>query len=389
MTIITGCRRALWCALLAVAALLPSVTLAAQHSTDLVYVGTYTDKSSKGIYVFRYNERDGSATPLGLAAETKNPSFFAISPDHKFLYAVNEVGDYGASKNSGGVSAFAIEPHTGKLSFLNEVASGGADPAYIAFDRTGKFLMVANYTGGSVAVFPVLPNGRVGEHSALVQHTGKGSNPERQEAPHAHSINPSPDNRYLIAADLGLDELISYKFDSKAGKISSAQSHFVKLPNGSGPRHFTFAPNGEFAYAISEMAATITAFSYDAETGTLHEMQSVSTLPKGFKGRNDDAEVRVHPSGKFLYASNRGHDTIAVFTIGNDGKLTLIADAPLHGKEPRNFAIDRAGKRMFVGNQNSGSVSVFSIDPKSGKLSYTGKSLAVDSPVCIRFVPLP
>ena len=360
-----------------------------------VYVGTYTEKDSKGIYAFRFDPKTEHYTALGLEAETQNPSFVALHPNGKFLYAVNETGDFRAQgadqgsegKKTGAVSAFALDSATGKLTLLNQVASGGADPCYLAFDKTGKYLMVANYTGGTVAVFPVMENGRLGEASAIVQHVGKGPNAERQEGPHAHSINISPDNRFAVAADLGLDELISYRFDAAKGLISAADSHFVKVAPGAGPRHFTFHPNGKFGYVVSEVASTVTAFSYEAIGGNLKELQTVSILPKGFSGRNDAAEVRVHPSGKFLYASNRGHDSIAVFRIDEKkGMLAFVEDAPVLGKEPRNFAIDPPGRLMYVADQNSGKIVVFKINAKSGKLTATGQTLEVDAPVCVRFL---
>jgi len=390
-------KSALWvlltAGLLSSASFFPSQLFAAHAKTGYtVYVGTYTEKDSKGIYAFRFDPKTEQLTPLGLEAETKNPSFVALHPNGKFLYAVNETGDFHGkdadpNKKTGAVSAFALDPASGKLTLLNQVASGGADPCYLAFDKSGKYLMVANYTGGTVAVFPVLEDGKLGEASAIVQHTGKGPNAERQEGPHAHSINISPDNRFAVAADLGLDELISYRFDATKGLISAADSHFVKVAPGAGPRHFTFHPSGKFAYVVSEMKSTVTAFSYDADGGNLKELQVVSILPAGFSGRNDAAEVRVHPSGKFLYASNRGHDSIAVFRIDEKkGTLTFVEDVPVLGKEPRNFAIDPPGRLMYVADQNSGKIVVFRIDGKTGKLTATGQTLAVDAPVCVRFL---
>ena len=369
-----------------------SPSLAGGHSKSgaktgyIVYVGTYTEKDSKGIYGFRFDPYTEHYTALGLEAETHNPSFVAVHPSGRFLYAVDETGDY-EGKKSGAVKAFAVDAASGKLTLLNAVASGGADPCYLAFDRTGKYLLVANYTGGTVTVFPVLEDGKLGAASAVVQHVGKGPNAERQEGPHAHSMNISPDNRYAVAADLGLDELISYRFDAAKGLIAAADSHFVKVAGGAGPRHFTFHPDGKFAYVVSEMHSTVTAFSYDAEGGNLKELQTVSILPKGFSGRNDAAEVRVHPSGKFLYASNRGHDSIAVFLIdGRKGTLKFVEDVPVLGKEPRNFAIDPSGALMYVADQNSGKVVVFRIDKHSGKLTASGGVLEVDAPVCVRFL---
>jgi 6-phosphogluconolactonase len=361
-----------------------------QKGKYVFYVGTYTENGSKskGIYAYRYDAVTQEINPLGLAAETTNPSWVAIHPNGRFLYAVNEVQNFNGL-NSGGVSAFSIDRNTGKLKFLNEVSSRGADPCYITVDGTGKYVLVANYTGGSVAVFPVLENGRLGEASGFVQHSGHGPNPKRQEGPHAHSIDLSPDNRFAMVDDLGLDELLVYKFDAGKGTLTPNDPPFAKLDPGAGPRHFALAPSGKFAYVISEMHSTVTVFSADLETGTFRPLQTISALPKGFKGPNDDAEIEVHPSGKLLYASNRGHDSIAVFAIDSGkGTLTLVEHASTSGKTPRNFALDPAGKLLFVANQESDNIIVFHIDEKTGKLTPTGKVLEVGQPVCVKFLPV-
>jgi len=361
-------------------------------SKMLVYIGTYTDKSSasKGIYAYRFDPATAQLTSLGLAAESANPSFLTIHPNHKFLYAVNETGDYKGQK-SGGVSAFAIDRATGKLTLLNEVASRGADPCYITVDKTGKFVLVANYTGGSVAVFPVLADGRLGEASAFVQHAGHGQDPQRQEGPHAHSIDLSPDNRFAIVDDLGLDETLVYKFDSSKGSLTPNDPAFAKAAPGAGPRHFALHPNGKFAYVIDEMASAVSAFNYDPASGVLHPLQTISTLPKDFTGAstNTDAEIEVHPSGKFLCASSRGHDSVAVFAIDpSQGTLTLIEIVPAKGKTPRSFGIAPGGSFLFVTNEESNNVVVFRIDHKTGRLTPTGQELQVSAPVCVKFLPL-
>jgi len=371
----------------------PAATQAAKQDKYLFYVGTYTEEGgkSKGIYAYRYNAATAEITPLGLAAETTNPSFVAPHPNGRFLYAVNEVGNY-KGPNSGGVSAFSIDRSkdgraTGKLTFLNEVASRGADPCYITVDKTGKYVLVANYTGGSVAVFPILADGKLGEPSAFVQHTGKGTNPERQEGPHAHSIDLSPDNRLAMVDDLGLDELLVYKFDTAKGSLTPNDPPFTRIDAGSGPRHFSIRPDGKFAYVISEMGHTVTVFSNDAAKGKLTVLQTITTLPKDFAGRNDDAEIEVHPSGKFLYASNRGDDSIAIYAIDESkGTLTQVGIVPTGGKEPRSFEIDPTGKLLFAENQKSDNIVVFKIDAKTGQLTPTGKVLEVGSPVCLKFV---
>lgn len=363
----------------------------AQGGKYLVYVGTYTEEgsTSRGIYAYRFDEETQQITPLGLAAETTNPSWIALHPNGRYLYAVNEVKDY-KGPNSGGVSAFSIDRATGKLTFLNEVPSRGADPCYVSVDETGKFVLVANYTGGSVAVFPVREDGRLGEASDFIQHTGHGTDPKRQEGPHAHSINLSPDNRFAIVDDLGLDQTQVYRFDSGRGKLIPNNRPSDKVLDGSGPRHFALRPDGKFAYVISEMAGTVTVFSNDAAHGTLHRVQTISTLPKDFKGDIEDAEIAVHPSGKFLYASNRGDgNSIAVFAIDTaKGTLTPIEYTPTQGKTPRSFEIDPNGKFLFAENQNSNNIVVFRIDPNTGKLTPAGQKLDVGSPVDLKFLKL-
>lgn len=352
----------------------------------LLFVGTYTEKESKGIYAYRYDAASSELTPLGEAAETINPSFLAIDPGSRFLYAVNEVPNY-KSANSGAVSAFVIGRQSGKLSLLNQVASGGADPCYIAFDKTGKYALVANYTGGSVSVFPVQSDGHIGEPSTFVQHAGASVNKERQEGPHAHWIETTSDNRFAIAVDLGLDELLVYRFDAKTGSLAANDPPYAKLDPGAGPRHLAFHPSGKLVYVVNELQSTITAFSYDPSRGALQKLKTVSTLPKGFSGSNDTAEIQVHPSGKFLFASNRGHDSIAVFSIGRrTGTLTLVDHFPTQGKTPRNFEIDPTGKLLLVANQDTNNIVVFRINPNNGRLTPTGQTLLVPSPVCLKFM---
>jgi 6-phosphogluconolactonase len=356
----------------------------------LVYVGTYSEEGSKskGVYVYRFDPDTTELTSVGLAAESTNPSFLAVHPNHRFLYAVNEVGDYKGQK-SGAISAFAIDRATGKLTLLNEVVSKGADPCYITVDKSGKYVLVANYTGGSVAVFRVLEDGRLGEASAFVQHTGHGMDPERQDGPHAHSIDLSPDNRFAIVDDLGLDVSLVYRFDSAQGALTPNDRKFAKSDPGAGPRHFALHPNGQFAYVINEMQSTVSVFGYDGAGGVLRPLQTISTLPKGFSGHKEAAEIQVHPSGKFLYASNRGHDSIAVFAIdANKGTLTPIEYVPTKGKTPRSFEIDPAGSLLFAANEKSDNIVVFRIDPQTGRLTPTGQVLEVAEPVCVKFVAL-
>lgn len=358
-------------------------------SNYLLYVGTYTNTkaASKGIYVYRYNASSGELTSLGVAAETPNPSYLDVDPTHKFLYAVNELQQYQGEK-SGAVTAFSIDRRTGKLTKLNEVASRGEDPCYISLDKTGKYVLVANYTSGNIAVFPVQKDGSLGEASAFVQHHGSGPNKDRQEGPHAHFIRTSADNRFAIVSDLGLDKLLVYRFDAANGSLTPNNPPAADLPPGSGPRHVAFAPNNKFAYSVNELKSTVTAFTFDAGAGVLKAFQTVSTLPKDFTGENDGAEIHVDPRGKFLYSSNRGHDSIAQFSIDQKtGSVTLVHTFSILGKTPRDFELDPAGRHLLAAGQDSNNIVVFNIDPASGELRPTGQSVAVPSPVSLTFVP--
>jgi 6-phosphogluconolactonase len=348
------------------------------------FAGTYTAKTqSKGIYAFRYDAGSGKLTAMGVAAESPDPSFVAIHPSGKFLYAVNESG------KSSMVTSFALDAKTGKLSQLNQVPALGEDPCYITFDKSGKYVLVANYTSGNIAIFPILADGKLGEKTALFQDSGTlGPNKERQEGPHAHWIEASADNRFALAADLGLDQILILQFDAAKGTFGPHIPPSANLKAGSGPRHAAFSPNGKFLFVVSELLSTATSFSYDSKKGALKEINSVSTLPAGFSGRNDVAEVAVHPSGKFLYVSNRGNDSIAFFGIDvKKGTLTPAGSVPTGGKEPRHFAIDPSGNFLIVENQLSDTIVVFHVDANSGQLTPTGDSLSVPSPVCLKFVP--
>lgn len=354
---------------------------------DLVYVGTYTGHGSKGIYGYRFDAATGQLTSLGLAAESEQPAFLAADPSRKFLYASNEMDQY-KDQATGAVSAFAIDQATGKLSLLNEVSAQDPGPAHVRVDRTGKGVVVTNYPLGSVTVLPVLDDGRLGEASDFVRHKGSSVNPQRQQGPHAHSVALSPDNRFAIVADLGLDQVIVYPFDAVKGKLGTP--HAVKVHPGSGPRHLTFAPNGKFLYLLNEMGSTVTVFAYEPAGGNLTELQTISTLPEAFSGESTAAEIQVLPSGKFIYASNRGDDSIAVFAVAHaKGTLTFVQRVPTQGKTPRNFAIDPSGSWLLAANQNSNDIVTFRINQKTGQLAPTGQVLQLSSPVCIEFVPLP
>jgi 6-phosphogluconolactonase len=372
----------------AVSGVLPAASPAAGKLAKeyLVYFGTYTDKGSKGIYVCRFRPSSGKLTAVELAAETPNPSFLAVDPASRYLFAANETGDFQGAK-TGSVSSFVIDRHSGKLRALNTVASHGTDPCHLTVDKAGTHVLVANYSSGSVAVLPVKADGMLGEASDVKQHLGSSVDPERQKEPHAHNVILTPDNRFAVVADLGLDKLLVYRFDPAAGTLTPNDPPYGSVKPGSGPRHIALHPNGRYAYVISEMGNTITAFDWDGERGSFNELQSVRTLPKDFKGENTTAEIAIHPSGRFLYGSNRGHDSIAVYAIDPaNGKLTFVEDVATLGKEPRNFALDPTGAYLFAANQNSNTVVVLRINPKNGRLTPAGEKLDVFSPVCVTFV---
>jgi 6-phosphogluconolactonase len=355
----------------------------------LVYVGTYTEGSkSEGIYIYRMDLDSGAMKSAGVATGVKNPSFLAIHPSKRFLFSVSEIDDLDGKK-TGGVTAFAIDRASGKLTMLNSQASEGVGPCHLVVDRTGKNVLVANYGGGSIAALPIAEDGRLGKATAAIQHKGSSANKQRQEGPHAHSINVDLANRFAVAADLGLDKILVYHFDASKGTLVANDPPATTVAPGAGPRHFAFHPSGKYAYVINEIHCTVTAFAYDAEHGTLKEFQTITTLPGDgtVKEGYSTAEVQVHPSGKFLYGSNRGHDSIAIFSIApNTGKLSVVGHQPTGGKTPRNFGIDPTGKFLLAENQDSGTIVVFRIDPKTGELKPTGTVVDVPSPVCVKFL---
>ena len=355
----------------------------------IVYIGTFTSttQKSKGVYSCRFQPATGTLTPAGLVAETANPTFLALDPSRRFLYSVNAIANY-EGQTAGSISSFSIDARTGGLKLLNRVSSRGAGPAHLAVDKTGRSLLAANYTGGSVAAFPVKGDGTLGEASSFFQHTGSSVNQQRQAGPHAHSVNLSPDNRFVLVADLGLDQVLRYRLDPGKAALTLSDPPFVKVSPGSGPRHMAFHPNGRFAYVISEMLSTVTAFAYDRARGVLKEFQTISALPKDFSGRSAAAEVAVDPTGRFLYGSNRGHDSIALFTIDpRSGALTLVEQVSTQGKAPRYFTFDPTGRYLLVANQDSNNIVVFRVDQKNGRLAPTGRSIEAPSPVCLVFVP--
>jgi len=351
----------------------------------LVFVGTYTDKTdSKGIYAYEFDAATGKLAPKGLAAEASNPSWLVLHPNGKWAYAANESGKQSF------ISAFSVNAKSAKLTLLNKLPAAGEDPCHLSFDKTGKYLFAANYTSGNVVVFPLLPDGKLGEPTSVLKDTGTlGPNKERQEAPHAHWIEADRSNRRVYVSDLGLDRILINAFDPGTGKLVPAATSSVALAPGTGPRHAAFSTSGDFLYVLGEMLSTITLFVPEAQHG-FQKAQVIPMLPPDFKDRNEAAELAIHPNGKWLFASNRGHDSIVVFTIDpTAGTLRLTAKTSTGGKEPRHFAIDPTGKFLLAENQNSNSILVFRIDPATGALSQVSTTKGVPSPVCLTFYLAP
>jgi 6-phosphogluconolactonase len=354
----------------------------------IVYVGTYTGgkTNSRGIYAFKMQGGSAALVPLGLVAETTSPSYIEIDADRGLLFAVNETEEY-EGKPTGFASAFSIDRKTGKLTLINRQPTEGKAPCHLALDKSRRHLIIANYTSGTVTVLPVAADGRLGPASAVVQHTGSSVDPRRQAGPHAHCTTFDPAYRLLFACDLGLDKVMAYQLDPAKGTLTAYTPPSASVKPGSGPRHMDFRPDARFAYVLNEMASTVTTFAYDAKAGSLAERQTVSTLPPSFSGSNSGAEIVVHPSGKFVYSSNRGHNSIALFRIDpTQGTLTFVEAQDTGGRTPRNFAIDPAGRLLFAANQDSGTMLVFTIDQATGQLKPSGPPIEVPSPVCVRFL---
>jgi 6-phosphogluconolactonase len=363
----------------------------------LVYIGTYTEPilfgtgkilegQGKGIYGYRLDISSGSMEPCSLAEGVPNPSYLAFDPARRFLYAVNELKEFEAAP-TGAVSAFSVDPASGKLSFLNRKPTHGTDPCHLTVHQTGRYVLVANFKSGSVCVLPIREDGSLGDATDVVQHQGSSVDPVRQAGPHAHAVTLDDSGRYAFVPDLGLDRLIVYTFDAQRGKLEAHDDPWGEVIAGAGPRQVVMHPRGGYAYLINELNSTMTAFRYDRDRGILREIQTLSTLPEDFKGASTCAEVQISPSGKFLYGSNRGHDSIVIYAIDpRDGLLTCIGHESTRGKSPRHFALDPAGEFLLVANQDTDSVVPFRLDPMSGELMATGHRAHVPTPVCVKFM---
>jgi 6-phosphogluconolactonase len=372
---------------LAIAESLPALAQGQPEATT-AFIGVYTNKDSKskGIYAYRWNAKSGELSPLGLAAATANPSFLAVSRDRKVLYAANEVDDYKGAKD-GAVSAFAADAHAGKLTLLNEVSSGGAGPCNINLDHTGKAVLVANYDGGSAATFRVLSGGKASAAVEDIHYAGTGPDKERQEAPHAHCATASPDNRYVLINDLGLDCIHIYKFDAATARLTPNNPPAYHAMPKSGPRSFVFHPNGRIAYSTNELSNTVDVLAWDASAGTLTRIQNITTVAEGLTELAAVASVVIDRAGKFLYVSNRlGENSIVVFSVDpSTGKLTFVQRMPSGGKVPRHFALDPTERWLVAAHQNSHTLVVFAREPSTGNLMETGRKYPIDYPTCVLF----
>lgn len=363
-----------------------ATTLGKSGSEYWVYVGTaaYHDEPKNALYLCRFSSITGALNVVGVTAATANPGFLAVHPSERFLYAVNEIGEYQGEKN-GAVSAFRIDRQAGSLTLLNQLPALGANPSFVTVSKNGKFVLFASYYGGVVSR-SIRADGSLSDPAATLQ-VGVPAGAPHQENSHPHAVVLSPDNRFAIVPDLGLNRILAFHFDEMSGALVPNDPAFWQSIAGSGPRHFAFTPDGRFAYAINEMQSSLSVLSYDARAGAFQHIETVSTLPASFKDANTGAEVVVAASGKFVYASNRGHDSIAVFAIDRDrGTLTLVQDVSVEGKTPRNFAIDPSGSFLLVGNQDSNEIVEFRIQSRTGRLAPTGQRVQIPSPTCIVFV---
>ena len=370
--------------ILAALAILPAMAEEVPDSWR-VYIGTYTGGKSEGVYMLRLDTETGKMENLGLAGAVDNPSFLALHPDRPLLYSVGQGVDADGNRR-GMASALAVNPADGKLALINQEVTVGEGPCHVAVDRAGRHILAANYGSGSVAVLPIKEDGSLGAATDFEQHEGSSVNPKRQEGPHAHCVKLDPAGKFAFVIDLGLDRIMIYRYDDASGTLEPNDPPFATVAPGAGPRHFAFHPNGNFAYVVNELGNTVTAFAYDGNAGPLKALQTIGTLPDGFDKENSTAEICVHPSGKFVYASNRGHDSIACFAIeAATGKLTGLGQVSTGGNVPRNFNVSPDGKFLIAANQQSHNVVAFRINPETGLPEPTGSEVEVAAPVCVIF----
>lgn len=351
----------------------------------LVFISAFAAGDDGAIHACRLETKTGQLKLIHRTTDVEHPFFMAVSPDGKFLYSIH--AEKFGEEDHGQVAAYEIEGRTGRLKLLNRQSALGAGSCYLDVDATGKTVLVTNYFTGSVASLPVQEDGSLGEAASFIQHAGSSVDPKRQDGPYAHCIVVSPDNRFAFAADLGIDQVLGYRLDAGTAKLSPNQQPFVKTPPGAGPRHLTFHPNGKHIYVINELKNSITLFDYAAESGTLIKQQTVSTLPDDFDGTSYCADVKVTPNGKFLYGTNRGHDSLAAYSIGDDGRLTLIGMEPSLGKGPQNVSITPCGELLLCANMPENNVVVFRIDPQTGGLKSVGEPISIPKPTCIMLLP--
>jgi len=365
----------------------------------LVYIGTYTEAirfgtgevfqgKGRGIHIYRMDPEDGSWKSYDTAEDIKNPSYLAFHPGRRYLYAVNELKSY-QGEQSGTLSAFRVDPEDGRLHFINMMPTHGTDPCHVVVDGSGRYALVSNFASGSIAVLPIREDGGLEEASDVRRHSGSSLDPVRQAGPHTHSATLDASNRYVFVPDLGLDRLMIYRFDADKGKLEAHEQPWLETASGAGPRHFVLHPGGGFAYLINELDSTIVSMEYDGQRGRLRAIQTVSTLPESFEGNSSCADIQVHPSGRFLYGSNRGHDSIITFKIDpQSGRLNYLGHESTRGKTPRNFLIDPSARFLFAANQDTDNVVHFNIDPRSGRLAPSGHQTDAPTPVCIKILQL-
>lgn len=379
-------RRFVWLAVTVLVGAVAACTSGATVQTDrLVFIGSYTGDASRGIHAFRFNDTSGELTPIGLAAETPSPSYLTASADGRFVFAVNEVSSFNGEA-TGSVTSFSVDAATGRLTAINTESSHGESPCHLALDRTGRFLAVANYTSGTFALLPVDANGRLGPSLHVLRHTGTGANPSRQRGPHAHMVQFDASNRFLLGTDLGLDRVFVYRFDEQTGALTAGTPPSAAVTPGAGPRHFAFHPTQPLLFTINELSSTISSFEWDGENGHLESIGEFPTLPDDYTGNNSTAQILVHPNGRFVYGSNRGHNSIATFNVSSDGQLALVEHTPTLGQTPRNFAIDPSGRWLIAANQRSNTLAVFAIDQQTGRLTPTGPIVEAGTPVSVLFM---